>query len=92
LEAVVENRIATLAELREALAPLRTHLRRFPFLGGAAPNYTDYIALGTLLWVGSVSTLPLLARDDEVMCAWLERGLELYGGIGRDPRLKPLIE
>jgi glutathione S-transferase len=92
LEAVVENRIATLAELREALAPLRTHLRRFPFLGGAAPNYTDYIALGALLWVGSVSTLPLLARDDEVMCAWLERGLELYGGIGRDPRLKPLIE
>jgi glutathione S-transferase len=92
LEAVVENRDATLKELREALAPLRTHLRRFPYLGGARPNYADYIALGAFLWVGSVSTLPILARDDEVLRDWLERGLDLYGGIGRDARLKPLVE
>jgi glutathione S-transferase len=92
LEGLAENREATLKELREALAPLRMQLRRYPYLGGAAPNYADYIALGAFLWVGSVSTLPILARDDEVLCAWLERGLDLYGGIGRDGRLKPLVE
>ena len=77
--------------ITKSLAPLRTQLARFPFLGGSAPNYADYIALGAFYWVASVSTLPLLARDDGLR-AWLDRGFDLYGGIGRDPRLKSLFE
>jgi glutathione S-transferase len=91
LEAVTANRESGLPALREALAPLRAQLARFPYLGGSTPNYADYIALGAFHWAASVATLPPLAADDSLR-AWLERGFDLYGGLGRDPRMKPLFE
>jgi glutathione S-transferase len=91
LEEFTANRASRLPALREALLPLRAHLARFPYLGGSAPNYADYIALGGFLWVASVSTLPLLAHDDTLR-AWIDRGFDLYGGLGRDPRMKSLFE
>jgi hypothetical protein len=36
--------------------------------------------------------LPPLARDDDTLRAWLDRGFDLHGGVGRDPRMKPLFE
>jgi glutathione S-transferase len=92
LEEFTANRVSQVPEARAALMPLRNQLRRFAFLGGAAPNYADYIALGAFQWVASVGTLPLLAADDELLRSWLERCADLYGGIGRDPRAKPLFE
>lgn len=92
LEAYTADRASRLPALREALTPLRSQLSRFPFLGGSAPNYADYIALGAFHWVASVSTLPLLARDDDTLRSWLDRGFDLYGGAGRDSRMKPLFE
>ncbi|HLN47940.1 MAG TPA: glutathione S-transferase N-terminal domain-containing protein [Steroidobacteraceae bacterium] len=92
LEACATDRAARLPAIREALGPLRTQLLRVPFLGGSAPNYADYVALGAFQWVASVSTLPLLARSDEVLRAWLDRGFDLYGGLGRDPRSQRLFE
>ena len=92
LEAFTAERATHLPKLRAALAPLRSHLAEHPFLGGAGPNYADYIVLGYFHWVASVATLPLLARDDEVLRAYLERGFDLYGGVGRDPRMRPLFE
>jgi glutathione S-transferase len=91
LESFTADRAAHLAAIRQSLTPLRMHLARFPFLGGSAPNYADYIALGAFYWVASVGTLPLLAHDDALR-VWLDRGFDLYGGIGRDPRLKSLFE
>src|SRR5271167_655209 len=91
LETFTADRASHLPAVRTALTPLRVQLAKFPFLGGSAPNYADYIALGAFYWVASVSTLPLLARDDALR-AWLDRGFDLYGGIGRDPRLHPLFE
>jgi glutathione S-transferase len=91
LEDYTADRVSRLPALRDALNPLRAHLSRFPYLGGAAPNYADYIALSAFLWVASVSTLPMLAHDDTLR-AWLDRGFDLYGGLGRDPRMKPLFE
>jgi glutathione S-transferase len=91
LEEFTANRASRLPALRDALLPLRAHLARFPYLGGSAPNYADYIALGGFLWVASVSTLPLLAHDDTLR-AWIDRGFDLYGGLGRDPRMKSLFE
>jgi hypothetical protein len=72
--------------------PLRSQLSRCPFLGGSTPNYADYIALGAFHWVASVSTLPLLAHGDDALRRWLGAGFNLYGGIGLDPRMKPLFE
>ena len=91
LEEATADRTTRLPALRDALTPLRAHLSRFPYLGGEAPNYADYIALGALLWVASVSTLPMLAHDDTLR-SWVDRGFDLYGGLGRDPRMHALFE
>jgi glutathione S-transferase len=91
LEEFTADRESRLPALRDALMPMRAHLSRFPYLGGSAPNYADYIALSAFLWVASVSTLPPLAHDDKLR-AWIDRGFDLYGGLGRDPRMKSLFE
>ena len=91
LEDFAADRAARLPALRDAFTPLRAYLARYPFLGGSTPNYADYIALGAFLWVASVSTLPMLAHDDTLR-AWIDRGFDLYGGLGRDPRMKTLFE
>jgi glutathione S-transferase len=91
LEEFTADRTSRLPALRDALAPLRAHLSRHPFLGGNVPNYADYIALGAFHWVASVSTLPLLANNDTLR-PWIERGFDLYDGIGHDSRMKPLFE
>jgi glutathione S-transferase len=91
LEEFTVDRASRLPALRDALTPLRAYLARYPFLGGSSPNYADYIALGSFLWVGSVATLPLLAHDDTLR-AWIDRGFDLYGGLARDPRMKALFE
>jgi glutathione S-transferase len=91
LEEFTADRAARLPALRDALTPLRAHLSRFPYLGGSAPNYADYIALGAFRWAASVSTLPLLAAHDTLR-PWIDRGFDLYDGLGRDPRMKTLFE
>jgi glutathione S-transferase len=91
LEAATADRVSRLPALREALEPLRVQLARHPYLGGNTPTYADYVVLGAFQWVASVSTLPLLAHDDPLR-AWLDRGFDLYGGVGRDSRMKPLFE
>jgi glutathione S-transferase len=91
LEEATAGRASRLPALRDALTPMRAHLSRFPYLGGGAPNYADYIALGLFLWVASVSTLPMLAHDDTLR-SWVDRGFDLYGGLGRDPRMHALFE
>jgi len=91
LEEFTSGRAARLPALRDALAPLRAHLARYAFLGGDAPNFADYIALGAFLWVASVSTMPMLARDDSLR-GWIDRGFDLYGGLGRDPRMHSMFE
>jgi glutathione S-transferase len=91
LESFTEGRASHLPAIRTSLAPLRTHLQKYPFLGGSAPNYADYIALGGFYWAASAGTLPLLERDDSLR-DWLDRGFNLYGGIAREPGIKPLFE
>ena len=91
LEETTADRTSQLPALRDALTPLRSHLSRFPYLGGGAPNYADYIALGLFRWVASVGTLPMLAHDDTLR-SWVDRGFDLYGRLGRDPRMHALFE
>lgn len=91
LECFTAGRASQLPAIRASLTPLRTHLQRFPFLGGSAPNFADYIALGGFYWAASAGTLPLLERGDSLR-DWLERGFNLYDGIARDPGINPLFE
>ena len=92
LEAFTAERVGRLPAVREALAPLRTRLARAPFLGGEQPNYADYIGFSALQWAASVATLPLLAHTDEALIGWMQRGFDLFGGLGRDVRMKSLVE
>ncbi len=75
-----------------SICPRRAHPANFAFLGGASPNYADYMVLAALQWVVSVSTPPVLAAGDELLRAWFTRSLDLYGGLGRDARMRPLFE
>ncbi|HEX4025031.1 MAG TPA: glutathione S-transferase N-terminal domain-containing protein [Steroidobacteraceae bacterium] len=92
LEAFTAERAARVPAVREALAPLRVQLARAAFLGGAQPNYADYIAFSAFQWAASVATLPLLSRTDQRLIGWIERGFDLFGGLGRDDRMRPLVE
>jgi glutathione S-transferase len=91
LESFTADRASYLPALRASLQPLRIQLQKFPFLGGRAPNFADYIALGSFYWSASVGTMPMLECDDALR-DWLDRGFNLYGGIARAPGLKPLFE
>jgi glutathione S-transferase len=83
LEALQSDRDARVVAFREALAPLRLVLRRQAWFGGAAPSYADHIILGTLMWPRCASRFVLLDDGDPVL-EWQFRGLDLYGGVGRN--------
>ena len=82
LESLVETREEKLPGLRSALFPLRMTLGNQRWLSGDTPGYADYLILSTFLWLGSVATLPVLEKDDPLL-VWLEKGRDLYDGLGR---------
>jgi glutathione S-transferase len=81
LDEVIAGRDQRVVEWRLSLAPLRWVLSRQPWLGGDAPDYADYIVLGTLQWPRCISRFALLDQDDPVR-AWRDRGLALFDGLG----------
>jgi glutathione S-transferase len=91
LESFTEGRVTHLPAIRAALAPLRQHVAKHPFLGGSQPSYADYIALSGFYWAASAGTVPLLERDDSLR-EYVSRGFDLYGGIARNPGVGPLFE
>jgi len=82
LEEVAADRDGRVEGFRKTLEPLRLMLRAQPFVGGAAPNYGDYIMFGGFQWARAVSPFKLLAEDDPVY-AWRERMLDAHGGLAR---------
>ena len=80
LEAVVADRAQHVLALRAALAPLRFTLGKQEYLGGAAPNYADYMVFGAFMWARNVSAFPLLEPDDAVF-AWRARLLAAFDGL-----------
>jgi glutathione S-transferase len=78
LEAAEAERSETIAGFSQGLDPLRQALKECPFIGGAAPNYADFIALSAFVWAGSVTTVQLLDLQDP-LCAWIIRGFALFG-------------
>ena len=90
LEATQAGREDRLPLIPPKLELLRTTLRETPWLGGDAPNYTDYRALAVFLFMSAVATTPVLTDDDPIR-DWVERGFDLYGGLGRIPGMKPIF-
>ena len=82
LEEVRAGRDTGLAAYRKSLDPLRSMLTNQPFIGGRSPLFADYIVFGAFQWVRVTSTYRLLADDDPIT-AWLERCLDLHGGLAR---------
>ncbi len=90
LEDLVVGREDRLPSISAALEPLRGTLREHPWFGGESPNYVDYRLLACFLWLASVADIPALAEDDPLR-DWIERGMDLYGGLGRHPGLSPIF-
>ena len=82
LEAVQAGREDRVAAFRDLLLPVRLHLRKHQWIGGAAPSYADHIVAGTLMWPYCASRFELLEANDPV-AQWQGRMLDLYGGLGR---------
>jgi len=90
LEEVQAGREDRLPHIPPTLEPFRQLLRETPWLGGEHPNYADYRALAIFLWTASIATTPPLTADDPLR-DWLDRGFDLYGGLGRHPGMHTLF-
>jgi glutathione S-transferase len=82
LAEVTADRDAFVLEFRRNLYPLRRTVEAQPFLGGSEPDYADHIAFGSFMWARVTSRFALLAEGDAV-AGWVERMLDLYGGLAR---------
>jgi glutathione S-transferase len=82
LEDVSAERDKTVVVFRKLLEPLRQTLKAQSYLGGAAPNYADYIVFGGFQWARVVSPFKLLEADDPIY-AWREKLLDAFDGLAR---------
>ena len=82
LEDAAAERDKTVIGFRRSLEPLRQTLKTQPYLGGAAPNYADYIVFGGFQWARVVSAFRLLEAGDPIY-AWRERLLDAFEGLAR---------
>jgi glutathione S-transferase len=82
LEEASADREQRVAGFRKSLDPMRLTLKTQPFLGGATPNYADYIMFGGFQWARAISPFALLAKDDAIY-AWREKLLDAFGGLAR---------
>ena len=82
LEEASAGRDNNVAAFRKSLDVMRFTLKTQPFLGGASPNYADYIVFGGFQWARAVSPFRLLEADDPIY-AWREKLLDAFDGLTR---------
>ena len=90
IEEVAAGREDRLPLVPPTLEPFRQLFHENKWLGGDKPNYADYRALAVFLWTASVATTPPLT-DDDPLRDWLDRGFDLFGGLGRHPGMHTLF-
>lgn len=83
LEEAHAGRDENVAKFRTAIHPIRLTLRKQPWLSGSAPGYADYIGLASFQWARLLTDFRILTDDDPVH-DWVERGLDLFDGFGRN--------
>ena len=82
LEEAASVRDKSVEGFRRSLDPMRLTLKTQPYLGGAKPNYADFIVFGGFQWARVVSPFKLLAENDPVY-AWREKLLDAFDGMAR---------
>ncbi len=82
LEELSARRGDDIAGFRRLLDPVQVSLRTQPFISGATPAYADYIVFSLLQWARIVSGFEVIEATD-LIAAWRERMLDLYGGLAR---------
>ena len=85
LEEIQAGRDERLAGFRASLGPLRQLLKSQGWIGGETPLYADYVAFAPFQWARTISDVRLLEADDPV-ADWVERCLDLHGGLARGAR------
>ncbi|MCB2088234.1 MAG: glutathione S-transferase family protein [Sphingomonadaceae bacterium] len=90
IEDIIIGREDRLPQISHNLELMRTTLREHKWFGGDQPNYADHRMLGAFLWLASVCDTPALANDDPLR-GWLDRGFDLYDGLGRHPGLSNIF-
>jgi len=83
LEQAAANRDEAVEAFRQNLNPMRLTLKTQPYVGGASPNYADYIVFGPFQWARATSPFKLLKEDDPIY-AWREKLLDAFGGMARN--------
>ena len=82
LDEVRAGRDRGVTAFRRSLDPMRLTLKTQAYLGGAQPNYADYIMFGGFQWARVVSDFKVL-DDGDAIHAWRERLLDAFGGLAR---------
>jgi glutathione S-transferase len=90
IEDIIKGREDRLPQVPPQLELMRTTLRENKWFGGDSPNYADYRLLAVFLFCASVADTPPLTEDDPLR-DWIDRGFDLYGGLGRHPGMSPLF-
>lgn len=90
MENIIIGREDRLPLVPPQLELLRTALRQQKWFGGDTPNYADYRLLAVFLFCASVADTPILTEDDPLR-DWIDRGFDLYGGLGRHEGMSPLF-
>ncbi len=82
LEELTANRENTIPQLLSRLMPMKMTLSHNKFIGGNAPNFSDYIVFGAFQWLRIVSGLQMIPQD-HIVIEWMNRCLDLHDGLGR---------
>ena len=90
IEDIIVGREDRLPQIPPKLELMRSALREHRWFGGDHPNYVDYRMLAVFLFLAAVADIPALPADDPLR-DWIERGFDLYGGLGRHPGLSPIF-
>jgi glutathione S-transferase len=91
LEEAQARRDEDVLRFRTAIHPIRLTLKAQPWLSGETPGYADYIGLASFQWARLSSDFKILADDDSV-ADWVNRGLDLFEGFGRNVGARPQID
>jgi glutathione S-transferase len=90
IEDIIVGREDRLPTVPPALQLLRNTLAQSKWFGGDSPNYADYRLLSVFLFLASVADTPALT-DDDPLRDWIDRGFDLYGGLGRHSGMSPIF-
>lgn len=82
LEEVQAGRETRVEAFRNTLEPVRSLVGEQSFIGGDRPVYADYLVFAPFQWARSVSPFRLVEADDPLR-EWIERCLDLFGGLAR---------